>query len=227
MIIPVLDIKDGVAVSGKSGNREEYKPLKTVFSQSSNPFSIAMSLKNQGAKALYIADLDSIDGKGSNLDVVREINSHIPVMLDCGAHDLDSVKEALQVADKVIVATETLKNLEDLHEIFLRINKEHLIVSVDVLNNQILNKHFQLDFNSLKEKLEELEPLWVILLDITSVGTEEGFNRRLIDEFAGLKSSIILGGGITEVDLKQIHDLGVDNVLVGTALHSGKMKPIF
>ena len=31
MIIPVMDFKNGIAVSGKSGNRETYNPLKTVF----------------------------------------------------------------------------------------------------------------------------------------------------------------------------------------------------
>ncbi len=227
MIIPVLDIKDGMAVSGKSGNRKEYKPLKTVFHHSSNPLKIARSLKNAGAKEIYIADLDSIEGKGSNQEIVGEINQFIPVMLDCGADDLDSVALALRVADKIIVATETLRKLENLDEIFCRVNKERIVVSVDVLNNELLNKHFKIDFNSFKEKLEILKPYWVILLDISSVGTEEGFNRRLLHEFAGLDSSIILGGGITEADLHQITELGVDKVLVGTTLHHGKMKPIF
>lgn len=227
MIIPVLDIKDGIAVSGKSGNREEYKPLKTVFYPSSFPLKIARALKNEGAKEMYIADLDSIEGKGSNGDIVQEINQFLPVMLDCGANDVNSVIEALKIADKVIVATETLKKLEDLEEIFCKVNKEQLIVSVDVLNNKILTKHFKLDFNSIKEKLEKLQPSWVILLDISQVGTEEGFNSPLIQEFSTLNSSIILGGGIREADLQKIKSLGIRKVLVGTALHHGKMKPNF
>ncbi|MBI4813925.1 MAG: HisA/HisF family protein, partial [Methanobacterium sp.] len=120
MIIPVLDIKDGLAVSGKSGNRETYKPLQTVFYPSPDPLEIARALFDAGAKQLYIADLDAIEGMNSNRDLVGEINQFIPVMLDCGASDLDSVRGALQVADMVIVATETLKKLEDLHEIFCR-----------------------------------------------------------------------------------------------------------
>ena len=55
-IIPVLDLKSGIAVSGKSGNRNKYKPLKTVYSSSSNPVEIARNLKEKRAKSIYIAE---------------------------------------------------------------------------------------------------------------------------------------------------------------------------
>ncbi len=48
MIIPVIDIKNGEAVSGKSGKRETYTPLKTVFDNSSEPVAIARKLKKFG-----------------------------------------------------------------------------------------------------------------------------------------------------------------------------------
>ena len=227
MIIPVLDLKDGIAVSGKSGNREEYKPLKTIFHPSSDPLKISESLKEAGASEIYIADLDSIEGKGSNMELIGKINQLIPVMLDCGASDLDSVSEALQVVDKVIVATETLKKLEDLYEIFCRVNRERVIISVDVLNNKILSKHLKLDFSILRESLEKLKPSMVILLDISNVGTETGINWQLMDEFVGMESSLILGGGITREDLPQLAEKGVNTVLAGTALHQGSIKPLF
>ncbi|OPX58522.1 MAG: 1-(5-phosphoribosyl)-5-((5-phosphoribosylamino)methylideneamino) imidazole-4-carboxamide isomerase [Methanobacterium sp. PtaB.Bin024] len=227
MIIPVLDIKDGLAVSGKSGNRKEYQPLKTVFHSSSDPLKISKSLKKEGASKVYIADLDAIEGIGSNLDMVGEINRFLPVMLDCGASDLDSVSEALQVADNVIVATETLRKLEDLDEIFFKVNREQVTISIDVLNNKILSKHLELDFKILRDCLEELKPSMVILLDISNVGTESGINWQLMDYFDGLESSLILGGGITREDLSKLSIYGVDNVLVGTALHHGKIEPNF
>lgn len=224
LIIPVLDIKDGSAVSGKSGNRKTYKSLQTVFHHSSDPLEIAHALFDAGAKQLYIADLDAIEGNDSNGDLVGEINQFIPVMLDCGANDIDSVFEALQVADKVIVATETLKNMDDLYGIFCRVNRERIIVSIDVMDNKVLSKYMELDFNILRENLEKLQPSQIILLDISKVGTEGGINWRLINEFAGLESSIILGGGITEDDLYQLDKKGVDKILVGTALHKGQIK---
>ena len=35
--IPVLDLKGGIAVSGKSGQRETYTPLNTCYANSANP----------------------------------------------------------------------------------------------------------------------------------------------------------------------------------------------
>lgn len=227
VIIPVLDIKEGLAVSGKSGNRETYQPLQTVFHRSSDPVEIAGSLRSAGAAEMYIADLDAIEKKGSNLDIVGEINQIIPVMLDCGASDLDSVTEALQVADKVIVATETLKRLEDLYEIFSRFDGEQIVISIDVLHNKVLSKYMDLDFSILRANLVKLQPSQIILLDISNVGTEGGVNWDLINEFSGLESSFILGGGIIEEDMGELGKRGVAEVLVGTALHNGQIKPIF
>ncbi len=46
-IIPVIDMMKGVAVSGKSGRRDEYLPLKTIFCDSSDPIEIASSIPSK------------------------------------------------------------------------------------------------------------------------------------------------------------------------------------
>ena len=58
--IPVIDLKQHQAVSGKSGMRDTYQPLNTVFAPSSSPVEIAQGLKLNGADEMYIADLDLI-----------------------------------------------------------------------------------------------------------------------------------------------------------------------
>jgi phosphoribosylformimino-5-aminoimidazole carboxamide ribotide isomerase len=227
MIIPVLDIKDGIAVSGKSGNRKAYKPLKNVFHNSPSPMKIAEALKKAGASEIYVADLDSIDGEGSNKELVEKINLIIPVILDCGAYDMNSVFNAITVANKIVVATETLRNIDDLYEIFCRVNPKRIVLSIDVLNDKILSKQLELDFKVLRKHLEVLRPSEIILLDISRIGTEKGINKTLIDKFASTKASIIYGGGITPEDLVYLRERGVDRVLVGTALYSGKMISSF
>lgn len=222
MIIPVMDLKSGIAVSGKSGQRNTYKPLKTVYSSSPDPLQIAISLKRQGAKQLYIADLDAIESKGSNLDLVRKINYLVPVMLDWGVKNFLSFEFALEYADKIIVATETLESLKDLDEIFKAFSSERIIISIDIREGQLFSKH-PLSFQKLQSKLEELKPEEVILLDISGVGTEKGFNRKLLDKFRGWESSLILGGGITPEDMNPLKKQGITKFLVGSALHSGKI----
>lgn len=221
MIIPVLDLKNGVAVSGKSGMRETYQPLKTVFHPSSNPVKIAESLKEAGARRIYLADLDAIEGTGSNWETVGKINEIIPVMVDAGINDTHGVKEALKFVDKVIVATETLKNLHDLNEIFTSSDRGRAVLSIDIKDGKVLGRHMETGFEGILKKIKELKPDEIILLDISRVGTEKGVDQDLINIFRGLESKIILGGGITQSDVDSISKWGISKFLVGSALHHG------
>jgi phosphoribosylformimino-5-aminoimidazole carboxamide ribotide isomerase len=223
LIIPVMDLKGGIAVSGQSGQRETYGPLKTVYSSSPDPVEIALSLKTQGARGIYLADLDAIEGKGSNLELVKKINNLLPVMLDGGVRDFQSFKFALGFAEKIIVATETLRSLEDLNEIFSVFSKRRIVVSIDIREGQILSKNLSLTLQMLKSKLEQLKPPEIILLDISGVGTEKGFNRNLLSKFKGWENSLILGGGIIPEDIVPLQKKGINKFLLGSALHSGQI----
>ena len=220
-IIPVLDLMSGMAVSGKSGHRETYQPLKTVYSSYPDPVQIASSLKRQGAHQIYIADLDAIEKKGSNLELIRKINHILPVMMDWGVKDLKSFEFALEFANKIIVATETLKSLGELSKIFEKFPKDRIVVSVDIKNDQLLAKEMDISLNDFKEFLIDLNPSQLILLDISQVGTFNGFNKQLIDEFSEFKDSLIFGGGITPSEIKSLNEKGLKKVLVGSALHKG------
>jgi phosphoribosylformimino-5-aminoimidazole carboxamide ribotide isomerase len=220
-IIPVLDLMSGMAVSGKSGHRESYQPLKTVYSSYPDPVQIASSLKRQGAHQIYIADLDAIEKKGSNLELIRKINHILPVMMDWGVKDFKSFEFALEFADKIIVATETLKNLEELSKIFQKFPKDRIVVSVDIKNDHLLAKEMDISLNDFKEFLIDLNPSNIVLLDISQVGTFNGFNNQLIDEFKEFKDSLILGGGITPSEIKSLNEKGLKKVLIGSALHKG------
>ncbi len=222
-LIPVLDLMSGIAVSGKSGQRDTYKPLHTVYCETPDPVEIAISLKRRGFKRIYVADLDAIEGRGSNLEIVQKINHVLPVMMDWGVKDLKSFAFALEFADKIIIATETLKHWSDIGEIFDKYPKGRIVVSVDVKDGQILSEDPSLTFTEVKSKLEKLGPEEIILLDISGVGTLKGFNLDLLDEFSGMEDSLILGGGITPEEIKNLNDRGITKFLMGTALHSGKV----
>lgn len=224
MIIPVLDLKNRIAVSGKSGERETYTPLDTVFHDSSSPLKIAKALSKAGASRIYIADLDAIEGKGSNFQVIKNINNTVSVMLDCGANDIASVKIALEAADYVIVATETLKNIEDLNQIFNSFPEDRLIISIDIKNRKLFSKYLKISLEELIQKIKEINPPEVILLDISKVGSESGVNMDLIKKINAIGGSLIIGGGIRDEDIIQLEKAGLNKFLVGSALHKGKLK---
>ena len=211
-IIPVIDLMNKMAVHGKSGNRDEYKPLKSVICNSANPIDVAMAYKERGAETIYIADLNFIMGNGDNFEVIKEID-FVNKIVDIGVkrrEDLENIKKILNKDDKAIVATETLKDIELLKE-------RDIVVSLDFKNGELLN--YNLD--EILSYVREDTPL--IILDISSVGTQRGINVELIKYVLDKTNNpVYVGGGIKGMDdLELCHNLGVDGVLIATAIHKG------
>ena len=222
--IPVIDLKQHQAVSGKSGMRDTYKPLNTVFAPSSNPVEIAQGLKLNGADEMYIADLDLIESNGHNIMDVKMVNTILPVMFDGGVKNCESFEFFLDYAYKIIVPTETLESVDEMKKIFEKYPKERIVISVDVKNDELLAKHMDLNLSEFKEILRELDPNEIILLDISGVGTEKGYNKKLLHEFEDLKDKLIIAGGLNKDSLGELESLGIKKVLIGTSLHSGEVK---
>ena len=222
--IPVIDLKQHQAVSGKSGMRDTYQPLNTIFARSANPIEIAQGLKLNGADEMYIADLDLIESQGHNISDIKMINSFIPVMFDGGVKNCEAFEFFLDFAYKVIVPTETLESIEEMEKIFEKFPKERIVVSIDTKNNELLSKNFDMSLSEFKDVLIKIDPNEIILLDITGVGTEKGYNKNLLDEFADLKDKLIIAGGLNKDSLGELESLGIKKVLIGTSLHSGEVK---
>ena len=67
-IFPAIDLIDGQAVRLQKGDYDK----KTVYN--SDPVSVAVGFKNDGANYLHLVDLDGAkSGKTDNFDTVREI----------------------------------------------------------------------------------------------------------------------------------------------------------
>jgi len=222
--IPVIDLKQHQAVSGKSGMRDTYQPLNTVFALSANPVEIAQGLKLNGADEMYIADLDLIESQGHNINDIKMVNTILPVMFDGGVKNLEAFEFFLDYAYKIIVPTETLESIEEMEKIFEKFPKERIVVSIDTKNNELLAKNFDMSLSEFKEILIRLDPIEIILLDITGVGTEKGYNEYLLNEFEELKDKLIIGGGLNKDSLGELESLGIKKVLIGTSLHSGEVK---
>lgn len=222
--IPVIDLKQHQAVSGKSGMRDTYQPLSTVFAPSANPVEIAQGLKLNGADEMYIADLDLIESNGHNINDIKMVNTIIPVMFDGGVKNCESFEFFLDYAFKVIIPTETLESIDEMKRIFEKYPKERIVISVDVKNDELFAKHLDLNLAEFKEILKELDPNEIILLDISGVGTEKGYNKKLLEEFEDLKEKLIIAGGLNKDSLGELESLGIKKVLIGTSLHSGEVN---
>lgn len=222
--IPVIDLKQHQAVSGKSGMRDTYQPLRTIFAPSSNPVEIAQGLKLNGADEMYIADLDLIESNGHNINDIKLVNTILPVMFDGGVKNCESFEFFLDYAYKIIVPSETLESVEEMEKIFEKYPKERIVISIDIKNNELFSKNLDLDLSQFKEILKKLDPNEIILLDITGVGTEKGYNKEILDKFEDMKDKLIIAGGLNKESIGELDSQGIKKVLVGTSLHSGEVN---
>src|SRR4051794_12930086 len=90
-IIPVIDLKDGVVVRARMGRRDQYRPIETPLSPTSDPGAVVDGLLSLYAfRTVYIADLDAIDGREDHCTVVaqlRERHPQLALWVDNGTAD--------------------------------------------------------------------------------------------------------------------------------------------
>ncbi len=219
-IIPVIDIKDRIAVRAVGGKRNDYKPLRSRLVGSPDPPEVAKAYKGMGFKEIYIADLDGILHSKPNLDIIEEISKEtgIPIIADLGRWALEN--SAILQGVIPVVASETFNSLK-LFEI-----PEKFVVSIDIKNNQLLcGMPFHL--HGFIDMLKDIEPGEIMVIDMDRVGMSSGPNLGLcsyvIKNFP--KRSIIYGGGIRNShDLEALKRIGISKVLIGSAIHSGAIK---
>ena len=227
-LIPVIDILEGKVVHAKGGKRKLYQPLKSSLFSSSEPLDIVHKLEKIGFNELYIADLDSIMKNQINFDLFENLraNSEIDLMVDAG---ITNKRQAIQLLNrdinKIIIGTETLTHIKFLKNSINIFGKNRIILSLDLINNKVLNKlnpTFQNGPLAFLDSIRDFGLSQIIVLDLKRVGTSKGINtilvKKILREF---DLDIIVGGGIRNIlELIQLEKLGIKGVLVGTALYS-------
>jgi phosphoribosylformimino-5-aminoimidazole carboxamide ribotide isomerase len=208
-LILAIDLKGGQVVHGKGGQRETYRPLDWAFSVTAEPREF---LEAYRPKYIYIADLDRIEGKGDNTDLIRAC-AHMTAL--CYAdRGLASPEDALNESGIIdIVGTETAYGaLEDFKDGF---------VSVDIKNGRVIPSGD--DPVAFLGQLQKAAVKGCIILNITSVGTGAGVSAEEAARMRGaFDGTLIYGGGVaTGEDLTILADAGFDGAIVATAVHSG------
>ncbi len=225
MIIPVMDIKSGMVVHAKAGDRDRYRPIESVLTTSTNPVEVANAFKKLGARELYIADLDAIEKRGSNLTSVLEIKKlGLDVLLDSGISIARDVKDLLDVG-KVVVGTETLQSLDELAKMT---DMCEIVLSLDFKGDELLTRMEELkklDAEDLIKIFSSYDIKKIIYLDLKRVGTSCGMREEMMERMVRATSiSLLVGGGINDIfDIRRMQTLGVSGVLVATAIHNGKI----
>ncbi len=206
-LILAIDLKDGLVVHGKSGNRDAYVPLTDGLSPSAEPISYVTFMK---PKYLYAADLDRISMEGDHTETILKLAGMVKgLYADRGT---TIPEEYLPKPIHTIVGTETVDApLEEFSGGFLSIDiKDGVVIPSGEDPAEFLKTADSAAFDGY------------IILNISSVGTGCGISEAYVKELrAATKKQLFYGGGAASVaDLETLQRAGFDGAIVSTAVHN-------
>jgi len=225
-IIPVIDLRHGVVVHARRGERERYRPIDSPLVSSSAPLKVVRALLDTfGLRTLYIADLDALVEQRPQRDVLERIAAAFPactLWLDAGIGDATDLARVVWPANVVpVVATETLCGTSALPGFG---PKTQWILSLDHRAERVDPARAWEDVGDWPER--------VIVMTLERVGNEGGpdFERIAVTQAhaarQGCSVSVYAAGGVrSRSDLERLSAQGVRGALIATALHSGALSP--
>jgi phosphoribosylformimino-5-aminoimidazole carboxamide ribotide isomerase len=230
-VVPVIDLKGGVAVHAVRGDRERYRPVRSTIGDGADPVGLAREMRDRfGLDELYVADLDAIAGGAGSPDVIAALAQDVSVMVDAGASGAAEITRLLGLGvARVIVGTESLPGTQALRGLRSELPDAPLVLSVDLRGGALISPDPALSGMGAVEALASLADAGAreaIVLDLLRVGSGEGPDVALIGElharFPGL--DLLAGGGVRHVgDLAALAAAGAAGALVATALHDGSI----
>lgn len=218
-IIPVLDIKDGQVVLAKSGLREQYQPVNTRLCSNPKPIAVVDAfLGVYPFHTFYIADLNAIERRGSNADLIEQICQHfnsLNFLVDSGKnHSLWQSRKEPHTTISPVLGTESYQQLSELNTDLIKLATWDPVLSLDYKQRKLSG------CNWIRQRAD-FRPRRLIILDIDAVGTAEGFHFELLRDIDfGNHCEVIIGGGIrTLQDIQTASTYGVNAILIASSLH--------
>lgn len=228
-VIPVIDIKGGLVVHARGGNRSAYAPLVSPLVEGSAPVTVVEGLMRlYRFERLYVADLDGIMQGSADLGTLHALSEAFPdleIWLDNGMPSSGVVVEHFQELARIrpVVGTESLSHTDEfvaLCKVIGMSTGRQPILSLDFKGGEMLGADLL--------SSPELWPDTVIAMTLDAVGADAGPNTALIKHLratTGERTRVVAAGGVRgKEDLKALAAAGADAALVATALHTGKLK---
>ncbi len=232
-VLPVLDLLGGVVVRGVAGRRDEYLPLKSRLTTSTAPLDVARALRSEfGFQRLYVADLDAIVHRRPNWDVARQlVESGFRLLVDAGVETVEDVRSWRSLGCEVILGLESSRSPTDLTAMVAEC--ESVTFSLDLQNGVSMLAKTATGWsrhpNEIVRQVIACGVSKLIVLDLADVGMGSGARtgslcRSILTEFPNIH--LTSGGGVrSRADLNEWRASGVQQVLVASALHDGRLMP--
>lgn len=220
-VVPVLDLRGGVVVRARAGDRDHYAPIVTPLSRTPAPAEVARGLLSAWpARRLYVADLDAImDGTPPDLGALRAITAACPgveLWVDAGFATEDGLAAFLASGlGRPVLGSESQTDAALVRRIGAR-----AVLSLDSRDGVRMGA----------AELHEDPSAWppeVIVMTLSRVGSGAG------PDLAGLSAlkarsphtAFYAAGGLRgPEDLPALEAAGAAGVLVASAIHDGRLR---
>ena len=233
-MIPVLDVRGGLAVLARGGRRERYAPVRSQLvdgGAGADPLALARAYRDVlDCDEWYVADLDALAGGAVQrvlLGALAGLRGRL--LVDAAVTTPERARELVaDGAGRVVVGLETLPSFDALALVARAIGPKRVVFSLDLRDGAPLAaaplSGTPLD---VARAAVTAGAGAIIVLDLARVGSRRGVDCVLVEALrrALPHVELLAGGGIgTARELERLADAGLDGALVATALHDGGIK---
>ncbi len=225
IIIPAIDLMRGRCVRLFQGDPSRPKQYYE------DPEEASRFFQSEGAEMLHIVDLDAALGLGDNLKTINRIirSVRIKTQVGGGIRTFEKAREILDLGvSRVIFGTACIRKPELVSEASRVFGRERVAAAIDVKNGSPAIEGWRSKVSSeyieVAQRLEKLGVGTVIFTSVNADGTLSGpalnDTKRLV---RSLNIPVVASGGISSVeDIRALANIGVQGVIVGTALYENK-----
>ena len=227
LIIPAIDLKDGVCVRLEQGRKEAV----TVYSR--DAAGTAKKWETMGAKVLHVVDLDgAFTGSQQNLGKIMEIRKSVKMIIEVGGgiRDIVTVDRLISAGiNRVIIGTSAIEDPAFFMEA-CRQFPGNIFIGIDAKDGKVAVKGWEevsaIDAVELAKRVETVGVGGIIYTDIARDGMLTGPNIQAQEEMARtVKIPVIASGGIANIeDIKAL--LKIPNLwgaITGKAIYAGTL----
>jgi HisA/HisF family protein len=221
-IIPVLDLRGGVVVRARMGERHRYQPIMSPLSPTSDPVDVMRGLLTVHAfTTLYLADLDAIEATGDNAPALHRLRAEFPSLalwVDNGIADAAAAKRWLDDdLGHLVVGSESQKDMALVRHMS---DHDRVVLSLDFRGET---------FQGPPALLDDVTawPRRLVVMTLARVGSGAGPDLdRLyaIRDMAAGRDIYAAGGVRGGADLAALRHVGIAGALVATSLHDGRLR---
>lgn len=227
MIYPAIDIKDGQCVRLFKGQFSDV----TVYGDS--PAEMAKKWESLGGEYIHVVDLDgALKGHGVNAEKIKEIcNSvNVPVQTGGGIRTMEDIEAKLECGiDRVIIGTKAVADSDFVKRAVDKYGQK-IVIGIDAKDGMVAIEGWEKtsDFTAVEfaKKMVSIGVQTIVYTDIATDGTLAGPNVDAMAEMTkAVDADIIASGGIGSLEhIKSLVPTGVEGVIVGKALYTGKVN---